>query len=43
MSFDSTKVMIRQPITLELAEKVVQVLKTRITPEGVLKDIRFYV
>lgn len=42
MSFNSTKVMLREPITLELAEKVVQVLKTGTTPEGVFKDFRFY-
>jgi len=42
MSFNSTKVMLREPITLGLAEKVVQVLKTGITPEGVFKDFRFY-
>lgn len=43
MNWNTTALMNKEPVTIEYARKVVDILKSGLEPEGVLKDFRYYI
>jgi len=43
MNLNSSRLMNREPITIELSRKVADILKTGVKPERILKDFRYYI
>jgi len=43
MNWNTTALMNKEPVTIEYARKVIDVLKTGLKAEGFLKDFRYYI
>jgi argonaute-like protein implicated in RNA metabolism and viral defense len=43
MNWNTTALMNKEPVTIEYARKVIEVLKTGLEAEGILKDFRYYI
>jgi hypothetical protein len=42
MNWDSTRVMIREPVTIDYARRVCNIIKAGLKPEALIRDIRYY-
>lgn len=42
MNWDTTRIMLREPVTIDYAHRVADVIKAGLKPEHLLRDIRYY-
>ncbi|MGC9014395.1 MAG: argonaute/piwi family protein [Thermoproteota archaeon] len=43
MDWNNTNIMLREPVTIKYASKIVEILKAGLQPDEVVKDIRYYI